>query len=592
MVFDLNDSEKASHPKPYLDVNLQVEFRSPRHRTQLLPAFWDGGGRMMVRFAPMDVGDWEYRITSNIARWNNQEGKLTAVASEHPGFVIPANGHHWRYTEGQAAHLWMGDTIYPAGFIEEALFRQIVDARAAQKFNHLRGYAIGRDGYFSGRTYRDADTPDPEFYRRLDGRVAYMNGKGITFDMILGHDDNFLVQQFPMAAERERYLRYLIGRYSAFSITWELTQDFERHPDGRSVLKQMGLYLKSTDPYSHPRSTHTMATSAPLLPDGWMDHILYRTSSNALGAIEHQLYPVPGVNSEFGSEHSGAGASSPDAVTADEFRHRLWNTFMNGQYPTFENTATDGVKTAPDPKFLDSPGAKAMAVWYDFVAGTRHWELEPYFDLDGGRAVSLPQVPVYDGLAEAVEYIVYVEKPSGPIEVRLEKHEYDVKWLDPATGEAVPQKSFKSDKFTGEPPNRDHDWVLHISREGHKQGMLRSWKFESRPFVLQEPESGVTKVPFEIAEPKSEEVSVSKPPRYSAKLKRETRGTRTMLYLWTGDVPIDGQGYRILGTGTEGTWTLQNNVIRTMPGVMNVRLYGMNANGKVYFADKIYRLVP
>ena len=36
---------------------------------------------------------------------------------------------------------------------------------------------------------------------------------------------------------------------------------------------------------------------------------------------------------------------------------------------------------------------------------------------------------------EGIEYIVYVEKPSGPVEVTLEKHGYDVAWVDPMTGE-------------------------------------------------------------------------------------------------------------------------------------------------------------
>jgi hypothetical protein len=583
LVFELNDAERAAHPNPYLTLNLQIEFRSPRHRTQLMPAFWDGGGRMVVRFAPTDVGEWAYRVTSNIDRFDSKEGKFTATESGYAGFVIPANGHHWRFTEGQAAHLWMGDTLYPAAFIDEALFQKIVDTRAAQKFNHIRCYAVGKTGYFSGPTFRDPDTPDPAFYKTLDARMAYMNNKGITVDMILGHDQNFLADAFPMAAQRERYLRYLIARYSAFNITWEITQEFEEYDQGREVLKQMGFYLKSNDPYQHPRSTHTVATSAPLLGDGWMDHVLYQTSDDQLGAIEHQIYAVPGINSEFAYENSGAGATHPHHVGSDEFRHRLWNAFMDGQYPTFGNTGTYGSpKLGIDAKYLDSPGAKAMTAWYDLIATTRHWELEPYFDLDGGRAMALPDT----------EYIVYVEKPSGPIEVRLEKHEYDVKWVDPATGEIVPQKQFKSDKFTGEPPNREHDWVLHISREGRKEGMLKSWKFESRPFMIQEPESAPTKVPFEIAEPKAEEVSLSKPPKYAVGLKRETRGTRSMMYLWTGDVPVDGEGYRVLGTGAEGTWRMWKNVARTFPGVMNVRLYGMNANGKVYFIDKIYRVTP
>ena len=63
-----------------------------------------------------------------------------------------------------------------------------------------------------------------------------------------------------------------------------------------------------------------------------------------------------------------------------------------------------------------------------------------------------------------------------------------------------------------------------------------------------------------------------------------------MLYLWTGEVSTDSQGYRVLGTGKEGTLQIPRNLARRYPALMNLRLYGMNANGKVYAIDKIYRL--
>lgn len=577
LVFELNAAEQKQHPNPYVSVQLQAEFRSPKHRTVLMPAFADGPDRMVIRFAPTGEGEWAYRLTSNIARWNNQQGTFSATASEHPGFIVPANGHHWRYTGSQLAHLWMGDTMYPIGSIDDTAFRRIIDTRAGQKFTHVRGLAIGAD------TFPSPDQPKYDWYKRLDERIAYMNSKGIVFDAILGMDQNQLVKQFATAEQRQRYLRYMAARYSAFSITWELVQEFEEYENGRALLKQMGIYLKATDPYSHPRSTHTVATSAPLLPDGWMDHVLYQSSSVDLGAIEHQLYAVPFVNSEFAYENSGAGASHPHHVAPDEFRHRLWNSFMNGQYPTYGNTGTYGGSKVPlDLKHLESPGSKAMTVWYDFVSKTRYWDLEPYFDVDGGRAMALPET----------EYILYIEKPSGPVEVRLVKHGYDVKWVNPADGEIIPVKEFNAEKFAAEPPSRDHDWILHISREGRKEGMLRSYKFESRPFLMQEPDSSKKGVPFEIASPSAEEIPVSKPPAYAAKVTRETRGTRRMLYLWTGEVAVEGQGYRILGTGSEGTWRLDRNTFRKLPAVMNVRLYGLNANGKLYFLDRIYRLVP
>jgi hypothetical protein len=311
-------------------------------------------------------------------------------------------------------------------------------------------------------------------------------------------------------------------------------------------MKELGLLLKKSDPYQHPRSTGALTTSAPLLEDGWMNYIAYRSSDDQLGAVEHQLYAAPAVN-------IGAG----DSVDPDTLRHRLWNASMNGQYPEFGN-----------------------APWYDFFSETRHWDLEPYFDVDGGRALAL----------EDIEYIVYLEKP-GQVEVSVEKHGYDVAWFNPVNGEWVKQKKeFKGEKFLGEPPDRKHDWVLRLSRESKKESMLKSFRFEARPVVLQEVEQTSEKVPFEIVEPKSDTLSSSNPAPYAAKLKRETRATRSVMYLWTGEVATDGQGYRVLGTGPKGTLKIPLDIAKHFPAVLQLRVAAMNANGKVYMADKIVQL--
>ena len=53
-------------------------------------------------------------------------------------------------------------------------------------------------------------------------------------------------------------------------------------------------------------------------------------------------------------------------------------------------------------------------------------------------------------------------------------------WINPATGERTKAKGYKGEHFAGEPPSKSHDWVLHISREGEKESMLKSYKFDSR----------------------------------------------------------------------------------------------------------------
>lgn len=581
LVFELGPGDAKAHPNPHASVQLQAEFRSPRHRTFLMPAFWDGGNRMVIRFAPTDAGDWDYRVTSNVIAFNGQTGRFAATESNSPGFIKVANGRHWATTEDNKPHLWMGDTCYRFGFIDRALFDQILEARAKQRFNHLRGLAVGGHEE-TKKIFADADRPEASYFRELDQRVLAMNRKGITADLVLAGDQNHLADLFPTWQQRERYIRYMVARYAAMNVTWQGVQEYEEYKEGRALLKEIGLLLKKLDPYNHPRSTHTTSTSAPLAGDGWMDYIAYQSSDDALGAVEHQLHTMPQVNTEFAYEDSGAGKSHPHHVGSDEFRRRLWNAAMNGQYPTFGNTGTYGGRKIPmDAKYLDSPGARAMTAWFEFFSRTRHWDLEPYFDVDGGRAMAL----------EGVEYIIYVEKP-GPVEVLVERHSYNVAWINPATGESIKQKDFKGERFAAEPPNKSQDWVLHISREGRKEGMLRSYKFESRPLPVQEVEQSPQKVPYQVAEPAGDTISLAAPPRFSVKLTRETRATRAMLYLWTGEVAADGQGYRVLGTGKEGTLKIPKDLAKSYPAVLNIRVAALNANGKAYAIDRVYTLKP
>ena len=578
LVFELADAEMKSHPNPYMTVKLHGEFRSPRHRTLRVPGFWDGAG-LIIRFTPTEPGQWDYRISSNVASIEGKQGTVSADTSTNPGFIRPANVHHWANTASNTPHLWMGDTSYRFATMERPLFDAMLEARAAQKFNHIRGLVLGF-GEEARKALPTPDAPSADYFRELDRRIVAMNRKGIAADLILAGDQNQLTELLPDRRQRERFLTYLVARYSPMNITWQGVREFENYKEGRELLKEIGGLLKSLDPYGHPRSTHTLATSSPLLADGWMDYIVYQSADDQLGAIERQLYTVPFVNTGFGYEDSGAGKSHPHHVDTGTFRKRLWNATINGQYPTFGNTgAYGGSNFPPSERFFQSPGAQLMTYWFDFFSKTRYWELEPHFDVDGGRALSLP----------GIEYIVYVEKPAGPVELLVERHGYDVAWFNPATGERIPQKDWKGERFVAEPPNRTQDWVLHVSREGKKEGM-RSYKFESRQILMQEVEQSAQRIPFEIVEPSADELRAGADVKYAVKIKRETRGTRSMMYLWTGEVVAGAKGARVLGTGSEGVFQIPPDLIATGEAVLNLRVTAVNANGKAYSLDRVYRV--
>lgn len=554
LVFPLSDKAATAHPEPYKSVELRAEFRSPRHRTLAIPGFWDGGRRMVIRFSPTEAGQWDYRLTSNVPEFDGKTGSLTAAASSAPGFIRAANVHHWAWTEKDSAgldrgHLWMGATELRFGWMDEAAFRAMADARAAEKFNHLRGWLTnGADGLYSG-----PDSPNLEQFRRLDERVRYLNSKGIVADLILAAGNNTITRLFPSWEQRRRFVRYVVARYGPMNVTWQGLEYFEDDVDARALLKELGGLLKEFDGYQHPRTTGSRVTSTPLLDDGWEDFATHGSSDDQVDSIEHQVFGVPFVNTNV--------ADTGDAAA---FRRRLWNATMDGQYVTYSGNGAN---------------AKAMTVWHDFFDDTRFWELEPYFDVDGGRALAL----------EDVEYVVYIEKP-GPLELLVEKHGYDIYWVDPATGEVTKGK-FKGDHFTGEPPNRAHDWVLHVVREGRLESMNKSYFFSSRDIALQEIESNSPKVPFTLVQP-SEDIHVGVSPPFAAKLTRETRATRSMMYLWTGEVAADGQGFRVLASGEKGIMRPLAGVAKKYPATMHLRLYGMNANGKVYAIDRAFSLLP
>ena len=547
MTFDLAPADLAAHPNPYATVDLNVEFRSPLFKTYLMPGFWDGGNKIIVRFSPTDPGAWTFKTTSNLRSLDGREGGFNAVDSDAPGFVIVANVHHWatdrnEATGNQRPHLWMGYIADRFAFENPADFERELSLAADNKFTHFRGSILGGAADHD-RVLLGPGRPNPAYFDELDRRIAEIHKRGLTTDLMLGANPDVITAAFSDAPSRDRFIRYVVARYAPFNITWQGLAEFEDYSDGRALLKELGLDLKRLDPYQHPRSTNAKISSSPLLADGWMDYIIEGSTDDTVGSIEHQFYTVPFVG-------------VTDAA-------HLWNATMDGEYPEFQGA---------DPNIAK--------IWFNFMADTRHWELEPYFDVDQARAVAL----------EDVEYVNYIQHPGPPVEITLEDHGYEVQWLNPLTGETVDGKKYKGQHFTGQPPDTSHPWVLDIAREGHKEGMLKSYKFASRPVPVQEIEANAAKLPFAIAEPPGNSITAGVPTQFAAKLTRENRATRSMLYLWTGEAVADGRGFRVLGTGSPGTFVVPASLAENFPAVLSIRVTALNAYGKAYSTDRVYQL--
>lgn len=529
---------------------LTIEFRSPSATTYRLRAYQAAKNLLKARFSPTEPGTWTYRISSTLRQLDGKESTFNAAQSNSPGFVSVANLRHWRTTNKQP-HLWLSAELAP--LLPTAQTDSWLDARKHDGFTHIRSTLLVGDAKM--KPLGAGGEPNFAYFDAMDASVLAGADRGFVLDLILADSAALKAGVFDDATNRELLVRYLVARYGGMNMTWQGLEKFDSRPGTRELLKDIGTLLDKYDAYKHPRSTDAQISSSPLLPDGWMNYLMEASPHPELGAVEHQFTSMPEIHV--------ITATQPDA-----FRRELWNCTTNGEYPSVSYAS-----------LRDEANVKAVQIWARVLADTRHWELEPYFDVSGARAVGL----------EDVEFLAYAQT-GGIVELSLTKHKYNPLWLNPITGEELPLKDYKGETFSQQTPDNAHDWILQVPREGHKESMLRSYRFESVDPPVQEIETDASKIPFQVVDPPGDEISVRVPPPFKIKLVRNNRATRLMQYIWWGEVVAAGEGLRLLAVGSSGTLQIPPELLARPDAPLNLRVQAINANGKAYEIDKMYRL--
>lgn len=563
-------SEASGHPNPFSSVTLRAEFRSPKGgRTKVIPAFWDGGIRFVLRFSPDFAGRWDFRLISNIAALDRLTGSFQAVEPRTPGFIEVFNTRYFKYPLTNTPHYWLGTSVPGLAASPWERFRTFADERSEQGFTHVRASVLGMPENAS-QAFKSPDEPRIEHFAELDRRVAYLHGLGIVTDLVLARSGEEIQRLFPRLRQRDRYVQYVCARYAAYSVTWQGLLEWESHDNSRRLLDQLAASLDKYDPYEHPKSTGATVSSAPLAHDGWQDYMTQNRVDPALASIEYEMQRAPFVNTGV-----GLGAS-PDAV-----RRQAWNAAVRGQYVTL----------AEDVGSVESPAADQLVHLERFFAQSRYFDLQPHYRVVGGAALALQRVPRGAEEPIGIEYIVYAEEP-GLIEIVMPKHEYSVSWYNPSDGSWLDQKKkFKGDRFRSRTPDDDRDWVLYVRREGKKQGYNKSFILESKRPRLREVEHSPTALPFEIQLPSEREIRAGREHEFNATLRKNTIAAKRMVWLWTGEVAGAGRGARVLGTVQSGKFPVAAGLASSFPATLSVRLVGLDGAGRLFEAFRTYALL-
>jgi hypothetical protein len=282
---------------PFTEVELDVIFNTPSGLEQRVPAFWAGGDRWLVRYAPPEAGDYKFHSicsdTSNKSlHSHNGTLHVTAYAGDnalyrHGAARVAKDRRHFEYGDG-TPFFWLGDTWW-MGFSKRLRWPDGFQTLTADRVR--KGFSVVQ---IVAGLYPDMEPYDPRganeagfaweqgyarinpaYFEMADLRIEHLAEHGIM-PCIVGCWGYFLPQ---MGIQKmKQHWRYLIARWGAYPVFWCLAgegtmpfylsktpkEDAEAQKHGWS---EMARFVRATDPYRHPITIHPSHSARETVDD-------------------------------------------------------------------------------------------------------------------------------------------------------------------------------------------------------------------------------------------------------------------------------------------------------------------------------------
>lgn len=314
----------------------------------LVPGFWDGEDRYLVRFAPEAPGEWTWTTESDAAELDGLSGAIVVGPRTSPGVVRVSGAFHFAHPDGTPFRP-VGTTVYNWLHQDDALIAETLTAVAEAGFNKLRFMVFPQAGDHVGGEpallpfERTADgewnvaRPVVAFFRRLDAAVQSLADAGVQADVLIfnAYDGGRFGLDGLTEEQDSAYLRYLVARLSAYpNVWWSLCNEFDILTD-RSPARwdRMGSLLAQVDPHGHLRSIHNwMDIHDHNQP--WVTHASIQNGSAVTtfgrASLYRDVYRKPIVLDEI--KYEGDISERWGDLSGPELVHRFWIATVAGCY--------------------------------------------------------------------------------------------------------------------------------------------------------------------------------------------------------------------------------------------------------------------
>ncbi len=271
-VFQTSFQSAKRYPNSFTDVEVSVAFRQGGKRW-VMPAFWEGGGKWTVRFAPPAEGEYRYRVEcSDPANTDlgGKEGTLRVgkYGGGNPllkhGFLrVCADRRHFEHADG-TPFFWLGDTWWKglAKRLTWEGFQELTADRKAKGFSVVQivcGRYPDEAGFLprweneGGKPYTTKDFTgiNPSYFDYADRRIKHLVDAGIVPAIVGGWGRPDCNSLEAGVVNIKRHWRNLVARYGAYPTLWIIGGE-SAGPQWTEIAR----YVQQIDPYGRPASIH------------------------------------------------------------------------------------------------------------------------------------------------------------------------------------------------------------------------------------------------------------------------------------------------------------------------------------------------
>jgi hypothetical protein len=333
---------------PFVDVRFSALFDNGGKKIEV-PGFYDGEGVYRLRFMPEVRGRWHYETQSNRWELTHKTGDFVVAppTQGNHGPVRVHNTYHFAYADG-TPYVCIGTTIYNWLDTPEELQEETLKTLAASPFNKARMLITQQPAPymnkyppprwpFEGKPPHDWDYTrfNPDFFRLYEKRIGQLRDMGIEADLILFNPYGKWGFNSMDAAGDERYVRYVVARFSAYrNVWWSLSNEWDfLRTKTEADWDRLGSLVQQCDPCNHLRSIH----NGSLLYDhnkAWVTHASIQNGvaveSPASAEMYRDTYRKPVVYDEI--KYEGDASYRWADLTGPEIVHRFWCGTIGGTY--------------------------------------------------------------------------------------------------------------------------------------------------------------------------------------------------------------------------------------------------------------------